>query len=279
MSSGISVGGRRRAAYNGAVNRLRRPNGLLQSLVVLVALVCGGGSTSPVSPSVSANGARVVIVSHTAGYRHDSIPAAEATIQQLGRESGLFDVVLCRTADDVRRMLTPAALSDVAAVVFANTTGNIGIPDLDGFLAWIAAGHGFVGIHSATDTYHDAPAFLDMLGNEFDRHGKQTEIEAVVEAPSHPAVSHLGGRYRVFDEIYRFKRANRESVTPLLSLDRYPNDGLERAGESGDLPLAWARNHGKGRVFYTALGHRIELWSDPQFRQHVLGGIRSVIPK
>jgi type 1 glutamine amidotransferase len=243
-------------------------------------LACGGGSTSSLSPSPaqpSASASRVVVVTHTAGFRHDSIATAETTIQQLGRDSGLFDVSFCRTAEDVQRMLTAAALNDVAAVVFANTTGNIGIPDLDAFLAWIAAGHGFVGVHSASDTYHDRPAFLDMLGNEFDTHGQQAEVEAVVEAPGHPAVSHLGARYRVFDEIYRFKRNNRTDVTPLLTLDRYPPDGLANAGQNGDLPLAWAKSHGSGRVFYTALGHRIELWRDPRFQQHVLGGIRSVL--
>ena len=262
------------------MRRLSIRSGVLSVVALLAALGyggCGGRAAAPVSPSMAAPTLRVVVVSHTAGFRHDSIPAAEETIQQLGRESGLFDVALCRTADDVRRMLTPGALADVAGVVFANTTGNIGIPDLDGFLAWIAAGHGFVGVHSASDTYHDAPAFLDMLGNEFDTHGQQAEVDALVEAPSHPAVAHLGARYRVFDEIYRFKRANRQSVTPLLTLDRYPNDGLERAGQPGDLPLAWAKSHGTGRVFYTALGHRIELWRDARFRQHVLGAIRSVI--
>jgi uncharacterized protein len=258
----------------------RRGVHLSSLVVILVALACGGGATAPLTPSPAAPAQRVVVVTHTAGFRHDSIPAAEETIRQLGRESGLFDVSYCRTADDVRRMLTPGALADVAGVVFANTTGNIGIPDLEGFLAWIASGRGFVGVHSASDTYHDAPAFIDMLGNEFDTHGKQTEVDAVVEGPGHPAVGHLGSRYRVFDEIYRFKRPlNRGGLTPLLTLDRYPADGLARAGEPGDLPLAWAKSHGTGRVFYTALGHRIELWSDPQFRQHVLGGIRSVLQR
>jgi uncharacterized protein len=262
------------------VLRLTRPPSLPLVVIGIVALACGGGSTSSLSPSTaqtSATASRVVVVTHTAGFRHDSIPVAETTIERLGRDSGLFEVAFCRSADDVRRMLTPAALSGVAAVVFANTTGNIGIPDLDAFLAWLGGGRGFVGIHSASDTYHDAPAFLDMLGNEFDKHGKQTEIEAVVEAPSHPSVSHLGQRYRVFDEIYRFVRNNRTNVTPVLALDRYPSDGLAQAGESGDLPLAWAKSHGSGRVFYTALGHRIELWGDTTFQRHVLGGIRSVL--
>lgn len=244
------------------------------ALVLVFALACNG---APSSPSASAPGARVVVVTHTTGFRHESIPDAEAAIERLGRQSGLFSVSFCRTGDDVRSMLTPEGLGDAAAVVFANTTGNLGIPDLQAFLAWLAAGRGFVGIHSASDTYHDAPAYLAMLGNEFETHGEQAEVDAVVEAPSHPAVAHLGARYRVFDEIYRFVGNNRDRVAPLLTLDRYPADGLPRAGEPGDLPLAWTKAHGQGRVFYTALGHRRELWRDARFEGHVLGGIRSVL--
>jgi hypothetical protein len=217
------------------------------------------------------------VVTHTDGFRHSSIPVAETTIEQLGRTSGLYSTTFCRTADDVRRMLTPAALGPIDAVVFANTTGHLGVPDLAGFLDWIAAGHGFGGIHSALDTYRDAPAYLDMVGNEFETHGEQVEVDAVVESAGHPAVVHLGARYRVFDEIYRFVRNNRGAVTPLLTLDRFPRDGLPRAGEPADLPLAWAKSHGAGRVFYTALGHRDELWRDAAYQQHVLGGIRSVL--
>jgi type 1 glutamine amidotransferase len=233
--------------------------------------------TATPAPSQSAAAARVLVVSHTAGFRHSSIPIAEQTIEQLGRSSGAYQTSFCRTADDVRSMLTPAGLANVDAVVFANTTGNLGVPDLGAFLGWIASGKGFAGFHSASDTYHDSPAFLEMLGNEFDTHGKQTEIEAVVEQASHQAVAHVAPRYRVFDEIYRFKSNNRSNVTPLLTLDRYPRDGLAREGEPGDLPLAWARSHGTGRVFYTALGHREELWADKVFQQHVLGGIRAVL--
>jgi type 1 glutamine amidotransferase len=245
----------------------------------VLAWACSGEQASPTSPSAQGSAARVVVVTHTAEFRHDSIPVAETTIMQLGRESALFETSFCRTADDVRRMLTRGALTGVGAVVFANTTGDLGVPDLPAFLAWVADGHGFVGIHSASDTYHGAPAYLEMLGNEFDTHGNQAEVDAVVEAPGHPAVAHLGARYRVFDEIYRFVRNNRGNVTPLLTLDRYPADGLARAGELGDLPLAWTKSHGSGRVFYTALGHRQELWRDMRFQQHVLGGIRYALSR
>ena len=246
-------------------------------LLACVTAACGGGATSSVSPLAPAGLPRVVVVTHTAGFRHSSIAVAEPILAQLGRDSGTFDTIFCRDLDDVRRLLTPAGLADVSAVVFANTTGNLGIPDLAAFLAWIEAGHGFVGIHSASDTYHDAAAYLEMLGNEFEAHGDQAEVVAIVETSSHPAVAHLGSQYRVFDEIYRFVRNNRAEVTPLLTLDRFPADGLPHAGESADLPLAWTKRYGTGRVFYTALGHRDDLWRDFRFQQHVLGGIRGVV--
>lgn len=258
--------------------------GRLFAALVALQLVsaCGSDSnppastpTSPSSPSV----ARVLVVTHTAGFRHSSIPLAEATIESLGRSSGLFTVTFCRSAEDVARLLSSSGLASIDAVVFANTTGNLGVPDLDAFLSWIANGHGFAGMHSASDTYHDAPGYLDMLGNEFLTHGEQTTVDAVVENNAHPASAPLGSRYRVFDEIYRFTRNNRGEVTTLLSLESYPTDGLPNAGQPADLPLAWARAHGRGRVFYTALGHREEVWESPLFQQHILGGIRWVIAR
>ena len=76
--------------------------------------------------------------------------------------------------------------------MFANTTGNLALPDVGAFLDWIAAGHGFAGMHSAADTYHDEPAYLDMLGNEFLTHGAQAAMDAIVETPAHPASAPLG---------------------------------------------------------------------------------------
>ncbi|MGQ0734381.1 MAG: ThuA domain-containing protein [Acidobacteriota bacterium] len=232
------------------------------------------GTSAVVPPTPAAAPARVLVVTHTAGFVHSSIPVAEATLAALGQRSGLFTVTFCRTADDVARLLSRAGLSDFDATVFANTTGTLPVGDVGALLNWIAEGHGFAGMHSASDTFHDAPAYLEMLGNQFRTHGDQTTVDAIVENGSHPASSPLGPRFRVFDEIYKFTRPNRGSVTMLLSLDRHPLDGLPEAGQPGDLPLAWAKNHGQGRVFYTALGHREDVWENALYQQHVLGGIR-----
>ena len=250
----------------------------LNGLLVLVACSSDGGQPhTPTTPSRDGAAARVLVVTHTTGFRHPSIPVAEATIESIGRTSGLFNVTYCRTGNEVRSMLSAGSLAGFDAVVFANTTGNLGIPDLPAFLGWIAAGHGFAGMHSASDTYHDEPAYLDMLGNEFRVHGAESTVDAIVEHGGHPAAQPFGSSFRVFDEIYEFTHPNRGTVTMLLSLDRHPQDGHPEAGQPADLPLAWAKSHGQGRVFYTALGHRDDVWQNALYQQHVLGGIRWVL--
>jgi type 1 glutamine amidotransferase len=255
----------------------RLPRALIAGITVAACACDSKPADNSLSPTPVSQPARVLVVTHTEGFRHTSIPFAETTIAALGQSSGMFTVSFCRTANDVATMLTPSALAGTDAIVFANTTGSLPVRDLRGLLDWIANGHGFAGMHSASDTYHDAPAYLEMLGNEFLTHGAQTTVDAIVENATHPTSSTLGQRFRVLDEIYKFTKPNRGSVTMLLSLDRHPADGLPEAGQPGDLPLAWAKDYAQGRVFYTALGHREDVWQNTLYQQHILGGIRWVL--
>ena len=247
----------------------------LAVVAAAVALAaCDSASTGP-TPGTPPPGppARLLVVTHTTGFRHDSIPAAEEALRLTGTQSGLFTTEFCRTADDVRTRLTPAGLTGIDAVFFANTTGNLGIPDLQAFLDWIASGKGFLGSHSASDTYHEASSYLAMLGGEFVTHGAIVEAEVRVSDPANPAVAHLAPTFRLSDEWYRFQLTG-PGRTVLLKFDRNPPDGLGTPGEAVDLPLAWQKAHGSGRVFYTALGHRQETWEDARFRKHLLEAIR-----
>ncbi len=219
---------------------------------------------------------RVLIVTHTAGFRHtDSIEVGEKILAELAQQSGRFTVDHCRTADEVKKMLTPQYLHEnrIDGVIFLNTTGDIGIPDLNAFLDWLKTGKAFIGIHAATDTYHNRPEYLDMIGGEFAYHGRQTKVRAKVEDRKHPATAHLDAEWEIFDEIYIFKQNNRNKVKVLLSLDHHPDDGTPEAGKPGDHLLAWCREYGKGCVFYTALGHRVDVWQNPDYQKHLLGGI------
>lgn len=247
--------------------------------LLAVTAACGGSgpdrSTSP-APSPSVPSARLLVVTHTTGFRHDSIPAAEAAIAAIGSASGLFQVEYCRTADEVRARLTPGALAGFDAVFFANTSGDLGISDLSAFLGWIGGGKAFLGTHSAADTYRDQPDYLSMLGGTLTTHGSIVEAEIRVSDPTHPVVAHLTPRFRITDEWYRFEPAA-PGRSVLLSFDRVPADGVGVAGDPADLPLAWHRSFGSGRVFYTALGHRAEVWQDPRFRTHLLEAVRWAI--
>ena len=219
----------------------------------------------------------MLVVTYTTGFRHGSIAGCGTDARSTrARSSGAFTVQFCRTADEVRtHPVAGAAWRRFDAVVFAKTTGNLGVPDLPAFLDWIAAGHGFAAMHSAADTYHDEPALQDMLGNEYP-HGRSAKpaVDAMVENHEPPrGAPARGDRSAIFDEIYKFTRANRGAVTMLLSLDGHPADGLPEQGQPADLPLAWAKSDGRGRVFYTALGHREEVWRDQRYQQHVLGGL------
>jgi type 1 glutamine amidotransferase len=108
-----------------------------------------------------------------------------------------------------------------------------------------------------------------MLGGEFDYHKEQATVQVLVEDAAHPAAEGLGKSFKTHDEIYLFKSFDRADVHMLLALDKHPNTGAP-----GYYPLAWTRDYGKGRVFYTALGHREDVLESEWYRRHLLGGIR-----
>jgi type 1 glutamine amidotransferase len=235
---------------------------VIPALLVAVA-------TAAVAAQAPAKAAdKLLVVSVTKGFRHQSIPTAETVIEQLGKQGG-FAVDFARTDDELALKLAPKALGAYGCVVFASTTGELPLPDRQGFLDWIASGRGFVGVHAATDTYHAWPPYLEMIGGEFKTHGPQVKVSLLVQDPKHPVTAGMANPTEVFDEIYIFQRFDRERVHTLLALDKHPNEGTP-----GFYPLAWTRQHGKGRVFYTALGHRDDVLESAWFKQHLLGGIR-----
>ena len=210
---------------------------------------------------------KLLVVTVTKGFRHDSIPTTERLLDQLGKDSGAFTVDYARTDEDLATKMSVKGLAACDGVVFASTTGELPLPDRQAFLDWIAAGHAFVGIHAATDTYHEWPPFVQMIGGEFKTHGPQVKVSLLVQDPAHPATKGMASPSDVFDEIYQFKSFEKGRVSMLLALDKHPNEGTP-----GFYPLAWTRAHGKGRVFYTALGHREDVLEAEWFRKHLLGG-------
>jgi len=248
---------------------------------------------------------KVLVVTVTKGFRHSSIETAEKVLAELGEKSGAFTVDYARVEPNdpqykgtdgkpdgakldaaikavLAEKMSPAALQNYDAVIFANTTGDLPLPDKEAFLEWIKSGKGFVGMHAAGDTFHGFPGFIDMLGAEFKMHDRQVEVHCINQDKRFPACRGLPQDWVVYDEIYQFKNFERAKVHGLLSLDKLYD-------KPGDYPVAWCKEYGKGRVFYTSLGHREDVW-DPDaqpspkrmnspevaraYQEHILGGIK-----
>lgn len=177
--------------------------------------------------------------------------------------------------------LSPENLKKYDAVIFANTTGDLPLPDKQGFIDWVKNGGAFIGMHSASDTFHGFRPYIEMLGGEFQTHGAQVEVEAINQDKEHPSCQHLGDKFKVFDEIYILKSFSRPTVHGLLTLDKHPNEKT-----AGDYPISWCKEFGKGKVFYTSLGHREDVWDvneknrkNPKevaeaYQKHIVGGIK-----
>ncbi len=211
---------------------------------------------------------RVLVVTATAGFRHDSIETAEVVIADIAARTGWFEPIFARTEEEAAQALSALALRNVRLVIFANTTGEIATQSRADLLDWVSRGGAFIGVHSAADTWHESPEYIDMLGGEFDHHPDQTTVAVFIDEPGHLATAGLESPHVIFEEIYIFKNFSLDRVNILLSLRASPEDGME-----GFFPLGWYRTHGRGRVLYIGLGHRIDMWTSEWFQQHLTGAI------
>ena len=148
-----------------------------------------------------------------------------------------------------QKYFSAEALKNYDGIFMVHTTGTLPISDLDALLAWIAEGHGFMGIHAAMDTTLP-DAYVEMFsgGARFAGHPGGGEIPRKILTidKNHPAAKDWPNALAVVDEFYQFRGLDRAKVHSLLDMDF--------EGES--LPTAWCKMHGKGRVFYTSMGHR-----------------------
>ncbi|MBT5708465.1 ThuA domain-containing protein [bacterium] len=234
-----------------------------QSICILFLVV--GTASAALEAAESKN---LLVVTVTKGFRHSSIPTAEAVLGSLAERHGSLSVEYARTDEEIAERMTPESLRAFDGVVFANTTGELPIPDKSAFMDWIKSGKGFVGMHSASDTFHQFRPYIEMIGGEFLTHGPQVEVDVVNEDADHVACQHYGSHFKIYDEIYIQKSFHRDRVHGLLTLHNHPNSKVP-----GDYPIAWTKTYGKGKVFYTSLGHREDVWTNREYQEHIMGGI------
>ena len=237
-----------------------RPVGIL---ALLLALGCASGeSTSeptPITqPPAPGRGARVLMLTATAGFRHDSIPAARQVMATMAASGG-FSV----SATEDLSLFKADTLRNYDVVMFALTSGELPFSAVQksALVDFVSSGHGFIGIHSATDTLYEWPDYGRLVGAYFKEHPWTQQGSVVVESPSHPASGGLAERFSITEEFYTFEDNPRGRVDVLLRLDP------ASVGATGDYPLAWAHAFGAGRAYYNALGHFPETWRDARFQR------------
>ena len=244
---------------------MNRPVLRFTALLLLYVLLCA--STALAGPR------RILYVTATYGFRHsDSIKTSIAVFQQLAQESGAFEI---DHTEDVS-LLTAANLRNYDAVYFF-TSGELPLSDQQraDLLDFVYQGKGFGGSHSATDCNYTWSDYGELIGGYFDGHPWVQEASVDVEDPQSPLVAHAAPSFRFTEEFYQFRAFSRDRVRVLLTLDTHMVDlsapGVDRT--DGDFALAWIRNYGKGRVFYSAFGHFPESFSQEPIRTLLSQGL------
>jgi type 1 glutamine amidotransferase len=208
---------------------------------------------------------RLLYFTHSAGFRHEVIPVSREVLRQLGETSPRFEV----TASEDVAVFTAQNLRGYGAVMFF-TTGELPMDDTQkqALTDFVRAGGGFLGVHSATDTFYKWPEYGKLIGGYFDEHPWHQTVTVKVADPSDPLVAFLGSSITLADEIYQIRDFDAGSSHVLLRLDPASVD-LARPDvhrRPYGWPLAWTRPYGNGRVFYSALGHEEAVWRDARLQ-------------
>ena len=238
---------------------------------------------------------RALVFSKTAGFRHgDSIKVGDKLLEEQFKAAGLeVDV----TEDAA--VFTAENLAKYRAVAFMSVTGDV-MGDVvakdatkevkeaaakaaparrAAFQAWMENGGAYVGIHAASDAGSAEkywPWYANMVGGLFAGHPAQQVAVLHPLVKDHPAVAHLPADWKRKDEWYSFRNLSPDNIV-LLEIDEKTYKAGKEMGEHH--PMAWCKAVGKGRMFYTALGHTKESYSEPEFIKHLNGGLLWVLRK
>jgi type 1 glutamine amidotransferase len=220
---------------------------------------------------------------------HASIPCANLALRLMGKTTGAYEVVF---SEDVS-LLGPERIKQFDAICFNNTAGVLFEDPVlrQSLLDFISGGGGFVGIHAAGATfvqypkYDQWPEFGEMLGAYEDGGhpwGPDETIYLKVEDTTHPVNAAFGGRgFAIQDEVFQFRHGySRDKLRILLSIDTAKTDCgpnrriLAERRKDMDLAISWVRSYGRGRVFYTSLGHNKDIFWNAPVLKHLLDGIQ-----
>jgi type 1 glutamine amidotransferase len=224
----------------------------------------------------------LLVLGEEKGYRHEAVSHAMATIERLGNETGLWETTIRSDTEALTKKkleYNAKNLNDFDAVLFY-TGGELPMDasqkaDLLSFIH--DDGKGFIGVHSATITFTEWAEYGEMIGGYFDEHPWGTfPAPILVEDQNFPGMQQWPSTFVLNDEIYQLKDYSRDRVRVLMRLDPakldLANPKVHRTDR--DFAVTWARKYGKGRVFYSNLGHVKENWDDPKIQKMYVEAIK-----
>ena len=247
------------------------------SFVVILAL-----SVLSAAQSAPAPRKQILVIGEEKGYRHEAVSHAMATIERLGKQTGLWDATLrtdCEALTKKKLEYNAKNLTNFDAIVFF-TGGDLEMDpqQKSDFLSFIHDdGKGFIGIHSAAITFVDWPEYGEMIGGYYDEHPWGTfDAPIIIEDPAFPGMQPWPQSFVLRDEIYQIRNYSREKVRVLMRLDAgkidLGNKNVHRTDR--DFAVTWVKMYGKGRVYYTTLGHVQDNWDKPEFQRMMIEAIQ-----
>jgi type 1 glutamine amidotransferase len=243
----------------------------MQKTRILITILAAGALTTghlmaqnAAQKSAAQKVKHILVIGQTKGFQHDSVSDAMGSIWKMGQDSGLWTTYIRTDTELISKGAVGRNgknLKYFDALVFASTTGEMDLTDQQkkDMMSFIHDdGKGFVGVHAGLDTNYNWPEYGEMIGGWFDQHPWGTfEAPILNEGGNFPATAHFPHSMVKRDEIYQPKAWSRDKVNVLLRLDEsklgYNNPRVHR--EDHDFAVAWSKMYGKGRVFYSTLGH------------------------
>ena len=208
----------------------------------------------------------VLVFSKTNGWRHESIVDGKKALEFMARENNW---TISFTEDSLQ--FNNKTLSKIDVIVLLNPTGKVwGTEEEKALMQYMKRGGGLAGIHSATDCDTTWPWYTKLIGGIFESHPPGTQMAQInVLDKTNRATKHLGDTWIRTDEWYNFRNLQPDKIV-LLTLDESSYEG---GTHGNNHPISWIKNYEGGRVFYTALGHTPQSYTEPLFLQHIKGGI------
>ena len=226
-------------------------------------------------------------------YQHDSVSHALSVIERLGRESGIYVTVIKTDTQLVTKGEVQAAVGRTlnaknldffdAIFFFGAGPGTMSQAQMDDLLSFVRDdGKGFVAAHTGDNAFQQFPEYREMIGGLWNHPWTKSEnliidMPVIVEDPDFPIMRSLPPVFSVLDEPSVHQAPySRDNVRVLASMDLENVDpALGRSPEEDtDVPVAWARNYGKGRVFYSTFGHSDESWDNPVIQRLFFDALR-----